>query len=231
MPNDFIRSYENAAEMTDFWLKKIVPRYFNPDSLNTYRAGTLGYITDILSTTTEDTFHAMMIAKREVLPNTAQYLSSLYLHAAARLMDAPMANPAVATVMLMIQQSDILKFGTQEGDLHTFILDDTFIADVGGLKFMLDYPITILSMKRENGKYACLPIGQAGSRLVVRCVQLISFAHAHNEKPCPITIDKILRYEGVQIVSRTNHRRIHLTLLPFRVMYKMARTHERKNNC
>ena len=154
MANDIIRSYENAAEMTDFWLKKIVPRYFNPDSLNTYRAGTLGYITDILSTTTEDTFHAMMIAKREVLPNTAQYLSSLYLHAAARLMDAPMANPAVATVMLMIQQSDILKFGTQEGDLHTFILDDTFIADVGGLKFMLDYPITILSMKRENGKYA-----------------------------------------------------------------------------
>lgn len=38
-----------------------------------------------------------------------------------------------------------------------------------------------------------------------RGVHTINFAYAHNEKPCPVTIDKILRYEGVQIVDCINY--------------------------
>lgn len=34
----------------------------------------------------------------------------------------------------------------------------------------------------------------------------IIFAYAHNEKSCPVTIDKTLRYEGVQIVDCINYR-------------------------
>lgn len=30
-----------------------------------------------------------------------------------------------------------------------------------------------------------------------RGVHPINFAYAHNEKPCPVMIDRILRYEGV----------------------------------
>lgn len=154
MANDSVRSYESAAEITNFWIKNIMPRYFDSSAVNTYRAGTLGYTSDIMSTVTEDSFHAMMVAKREVLPNTAQYLSSLYLHGAARLMDAPMGTPAQANILLMIQQSELLKYGETEGRLHTFVLDDSFVALVGDIPFMLDYPIKILSVKRENGKYA-----------------------------------------------------------------------------
>ena len=32
-------------------------------------------------------------------------------------------------------------------------------------------------------------------------VHPVNFAYAHNEKPCLVTIDKRLRYEGVQIVD------------------------------
>lgn len=39
-----------------------------------------------------------------------------------------------------------------------------------------------------------------------RSVHPINFAYAHNEKSCPVTIDKILRYEGVQIVDCINYR-------------------------
>ena len=53
-----------------------------------------------------------------------------------------------------------------------------------------------------------------------RGVHLLNFAHAHNEKSCPVTINKTIRYEGVQIVHCINCRRIHLTFLPFRVMYR-----------
>lgn len=50
-------------------------------------------------------------------------------------------------------------------------------------------------------------------------VHPINFAYAHNEKPCPVTIDRTLRYGGVQIVDCIKYRRIPLTFLPFRVMY------------
>lgn len=152
--NDNIKSYTSAADIVNYWIKNVDPRYFNMDNVNTYRAGTLGMITDIMATTTEDIAHGVMLARREFYPNTAQYLKSLYLHAASRYMDAPMATPATANILLMIQQSDILQYGTTEGDLHTFVLDDTFIAYVDDIPFMLDYPITILSVKKENGKYA-----------------------------------------------------------------------------
>lgn len=152
--NDNVKSYASEADIVNYWINNINPRYFNMDNVNTYRAGTLGMITDILGTTTEDTVHGIMLARREFYPNTAQYMKSLYTHAASRFMDAPMATPATANVLLMIQQSDILKYGTDDGDLHTFVLDDTFVAYVGEIPFMLDYPIVILSVKKENGKYA-----------------------------------------------------------------------------
>ena len=147
--SDNVKSYENAAEIVDYWVNNVAPRYFDMANVNTYRAGTLGFINDVMSTTTEDTAHGMMIARREFYPNTAQYLKSLYKHAAARSMNAPMATPAQATILLMIQQSDILKYGTDDGDLHTFVLDDTFIAYVDDIPFMLDFPINILSVQRE----------------------------------------------------------------------------------
>ena len=125
---DNIRSYVSAADMVDYWINNVAPRYFNMDNANTYRAGTLGLIMDIMGTTTEDTANAMMIARREFYPNTAQYMKSLYRHAAGRFMDAPMAIPATANILLMIQQSDILKYGETTGDLHTFVLDDTFLS-------------------------------------------------------------------------------------------------------
>lgn len=152
--NDNVKTYTNAAEITKYWIDNIAPRYFNMDNVNTYRAGTLGLNLDIMSSVTEDTAHAMMLARREFYPNTAQYMKSLYKIAAAQFLDAPVATPATANILLLIQQSDILKYGETDGDLHTFTLDDTFVAWVDSIPFMLDYPIQILSVKKENGKYA-----------------------------------------------------------------------------
>ena len=51
-------------------------------------------------------------------------------------------------------------------------------------------------------------------------VHSTDFAHAHNEQFCPVTVDKILRYKGVQIVDSTEYAYFDLTFLPFRVMYE-----------
>lgn len=151
---DLMKSYESAPDIVKYWMNNIAPRYFDTDKINTYRAGTFGYINDAMATSVEDAFHAMLVSKREVLPNTAQYMKSLYTHAASRYMDAPMATPAQATILLMIQQSDVHKYGETEGDMHTFVLDKTFIAWCDEIPFMLDYPLHIISVRRENGKFA-----------------------------------------------------------------------------
>lgn len=44
----------------------------------------------------------------------------------------------------------------------------------------------------------CLPTVEVGPHLTVRCAWLSGFACTHNEKPCPVTIDRIIRYESVQ---------------------------------
>ena len=59
----------------------------------------------------------------------------------------------------------------------------------------------------------CLSTVEVGSHLAVRCAWLIGFAYTHNEKPCPVTIDRIIRYEGVQEekMSTTLMYRVALT--------------------
>ena len=61
----------------------------------------------------------------------------------------------------------------------------------------------------------------------MRGEQLFSFAHAHNEKPCPVTIDKTPRYEGVQVVVCANYRRNRLTFLMIRAINR-TQTNDKK---
>lgn len=57
--------------------------------------------------------------------------------------------------------------------------------------------------------------------------RLFGLGHAHNEKHCSVTIDKTLRYEGIQIVICANYCRTWLTFLIVRVMYR-TRTNNKK---
>lgn len=65
-----------------------------------------------------------------------------------------------------------------------------------------------------------LPVAETPLIQRRRVRRLDGLAYSHNEKPCPVTIDKTIRYEGVQIVICNNYRRNRLTFLVFRVMYR-----------
>ena len=146
----------SAADLMDYWIANLAPKYMDLQKTNLYRTGTFGYINEVLSTMGEDSINAITVARREFYPNTAQYMKSLYKMAAARKMDLPMATPATARVLLMIQESDIVNpaYGTVENGLHSFVLDNTFVAMVDDIPFMLDYPIVILSKPKANNNYA-----------------------------------------------------------------------------
>lgn len=71
-----------------------------------------------------------------------------------------------------------------------------------------------------EGFIFCPQIVMQSALPLPRGVRSIYFAHAHNEKFCPVTIDKILRYKGVQIVNSIEYAYFDLTFLSFRVMYE-----------
>ena len=146
--------YSDKSVSMSKWLEEIAPKYFDFPSENIHRTSQFGYMNEVMSTIENDTHHAVSIARREFYPTTAKYLKSFYKMGALQKISYPMANPAVATAILIIKQEDILKYGRTAnpsfingGDTYEFVLDNTMILYAGNIPFMLDYPIRILAKK------------------------------------------------------------------------------------
>lgn len=127
------------------WLEEIAPNYFDFDTSELYMTSQFGYMNEVMSTVENDTHHAVSIARREFYPTYAHYLKSFYKMAALQQISYPLANPATATAILILKESDILTYGTLDelSGIHTFILDNTAQFYAGNIPFMLDYPIKI----------------------------------------------------------------------------------------
>lgn len=149
--------YSDKSVSMNKWLEEIAPKYFDFPAENIHRASQFGYMNEVMATIENDTHHAVSIARREFYPTTAKYLKSFYKMGALQRISYPMANPAVATAVLIIRQDDILKYGYIKnsdfisndggGDLYEFVLDNTMLIYAGSVPFMLDYPIRILAKK------------------------------------------------------------------------------------
>ena len=149
--------YSDKSVSMNKWLEEIAPKYFDFPAENIHRASQFGYMNEVMATIENDTHHAVSIARREFYPTTAKYLKSFYKMGALQRISYPMANPAVATAVLIIRQDDILKYGYVKnsdfisnnggGDLYEFVLDNTMLIYAGSVPFMLDYPIRILAKK------------------------------------------------------------------------------------
>lgn len=126
------------------WLDEIAPKYFDFDTSELYMTSQFGYMNEVMSTVENDTHHAVSIARREFYPNTANYMSSLYKMAALQKISYPLANPATATAILILRESDILTYGTDESNnVKSFVLDNSAVFYAASIPFMLDYPIKI----------------------------------------------------------------------------------------
>ena len=147
---------DKAVSMTK-WLEEIAPKYFDFPAEDIHRSSQFGYMNEVMSTIENDTHHAVSIARREFYPTTAKYLKSFYKMGALQKISYPMANPAVATAVLIVKQEDILKYGRITnsdfissdggGDMYQFTIDNTMVVYAGNIPFMLDYPIRILAKK------------------------------------------------------------------------------------
>lgn len=69
-----------------------------------------------------------------------------------------------------------------------------------------------------EGLFFCLQTDVLSALPPPRGAHPINFAYTHNKTPCPVTIDRMFRYKGVQIVDSIEYARIDLTFLSFIVM-------------
>jgi hypothetical protein len=127
------------------WLEEIAPKYFDFDASELYATSQFGYMNEVMSTVENDTHHSVSIARREFYPTTAHYLRSFYKMAALQQIGYPLANPATATAILILRESDILTYGVydEQTRIRTFVLDNSAVFYAGSIPFMLDYPIKI----------------------------------------------------------------------------------------
>ena len=145
-----IANYTNISNIKSYWMNNIANNYFDFNNVNNYNAGIFGYVNEIMATTTEDSFNAIAIARREFYPVTAQYISSLYAMATLQSIDIPLTTPAVCKCALIIPQNEIIENSTFKDGIGECVIDNSLKIFAGDLQFMLDYPIKILSKKMEQ---------------------------------------------------------------------------------
>lgn len=143
------KDYSSIYSVKEFALNDLVPKYFGSD-VNKLNIGLLGYTTELISNTTEDTFNAVSTFIKEMFPNKAMMPESLYTYASLYKLENLFAKPARLGIMLFVNESDIIKYSTKNGNQYEFVLDSDMIIDIEGKQFMLDYDILITTKKYKN---------------------------------------------------------------------------------
>lgn len=143
-----IKNYTNAAEMQAYWLDSIAPNYFDIEDVNKYRVGIFGYVNEVISNATADTFNAINIARREFYPVSAENPQSFYKMAALQKISLPVTTAPTVKAILLIPQADIISNSVFNNGIYTCVIDNclTIIAD--NIPFLLDYPVVIVSKQK-----------------------------------------------------------------------------------
>lgn len=137
------RNYSSVYSVKDFSLNTIAPKFFDIDEINTMNVGLMGYVTDLTSTVTEDTFNAISTHIREIFPNLAQMPETLYNHASMLDVEDLFAVPAKMGIILFVNEQDIILNGVENNGRLLFTLDSQLTINIGDKQFMLDYDVII----------------------------------------------------------------------------------------
>jgi len=145
------KNYTSISDIKETWFKNIAPNYFNFDNVNNYQSGVFGYINEVMSNTTEDSFNAINIARREFYPISAKNKQSLYKMATLQKMDLPMVTAGTAKAILLIPVSDVIEASKYSDGIYTCTIDNSLSILADTVPFILEYPIIIISKKSGSG--------------------------------------------------------------------------------
>lgn len=146
------RKYNSIYSIKDMAINEIAPKFLNLEEINTSNVGIFGYFTDLVSNITEDTFNIVSTYINEMFPNKAQLSESIFTYASLFEIDAMFARPSEMSMAILVNENDIVKYGTVRPTHLEFTLDSDLIIDIEGKHFMLDYDVKI-NAKPYSGDY------------------------------------------------------------------------------
>lgn len=147
-----IKKYTSTAELQDYWINTIAPKYFDFDVINNYRSGLFGYINEVMATITMDTHQSINVARREFYPVSAQNPQSIYKMAALQQINLPMAKPARCKAVLILDRDEVIQNSVYKNNIYTCVIDNSASILADNLPFSLVYPIVIVS-NNNNGTW------------------------------------------------------------------------------
>lgn len=149
------RDYIDTFSMKDFAVNKIMPKFFPGLSTSNLTTGTIGMLSEYISTITEDAFNAGSSLLSEVFPTRSKMQSSIYSNAAIFQISDIFGDGGRCTFLLLLSEEDVRKNLQQKrgSEYGYFYIDKDMVIRVGGTNgtpFMLDYDIEIRALYRES---------------------------------------------------------------------------------
>jgi hypothetical protein len=145
------RDYTDNFSIKESAMATLGPKYFEGVSTDALNLGELGFVLEQISNITEDSFNTASVLLNEAFPNKAVIPESILSHAAIFQIDNTFANCGKCSFIILLQQSDILTYGTVSGDVTTFYLDKKTVINITDIPFTFDYDIKIEALKKYDG--------------------------------------------------------------------------------
>lgn len=145
------RDYTDNFSIKDTAMSKLGPKYFEGVDTTALNVGELGFVLEQVSNITEDSFNTASIWINESYPNKAVIPESILSHAAIFQIDNTFANCASCSFLILLQQKDVLTYGTVRNDLTTFYIDKKTVINIENIPFTFDYDIKIDAVKKYDG--------------------------------------------------------------------------------
>lgn len=147
-----VKNGTSRYDLKEYMANTVAPKYFKGlDNMNDLNIGLFGYITDILSDTTNDTYFTIASMYKESFPQLAELPESIYNHALIYQLSNIFATPASANFTLLVSEDAVIDAGRAEGSYSYFDIDSNMTINIDSLTYMLDYDIEIISKKTVDG--------------------------------------------------------------------------------
>ena len=149
--------YIDNAAIKKMVTESLIDKYFPEIDVNLRNIGMVGYVTELITNSTEDAFNTSAMLFREAFPNRAQLPESIYSHAGIyRLSDV--LSKAASCKFLLLLNSEIIRENIKNGGLvddpsddsdNYFYISKNTVFFVEDIPFSLDYDIRITVIKKK----------------------------------------------------------------------------------
>lgn len=153
--NIITREYVDNFSVKELMTETVIPKYFDDSNVSLRTVGMLGYTTELVTNTCEDSFNASSVLFRESFVNRAQMDESIYSHAAIFQIDDVFARAAGCKFLLVIEEEAVIKNMEQKqqgSSIYNFYIDKDTTIYVEDIPFTLDYDIQLNIIKKITDK-------------------------------------------------------------------------------